>query len=190
MRWILSLGLALIVAPAAAGQEIDAMGTPPAAVDAVPPGVSDSPEHLQAPRVAPGRSAPGGSDVIEPARKRASLGLTLLRGEAERGNANAQLVVGVAYLDGIEVEQDAAAAAMWLQRAADEGLAEARYALGLMYLEGLGVEKSEVEAARLWRLAADQRLGAAQVQLGLDVLRRTWCESERNRCSAMVSRGR
>ena len=51
---------------------------------------------------------------------------------ANGGNANAQFMLGMMYLDGRGVAQDDAAAARWLRRAADQGHPSAQGRLGQM----------------------------------------------------------
>jgi ribosomal protein L7/L12 len=90
-----------------------------------------------------------------------------LKAEAERGNAEAQLELGVCYFEGSGVKEDKAEAVKWYRKAAEQGLAEAQYNLGVCYQNGEGVEKDEAEAVKWLRKAAEQGLAEAQYYLGL-----------------------
>ncbi|MEM7172818.1 MAG: tetratricopeptide repeat protein [Pseudomonadota bacterium] len=87
---------------------------------------------------------------------------------AEAGDPEAQFDLGVLYLRGDGVEQDAATGAAWLQKAADQGFANAQMNLGLMYQKGDGVPQDDAQAARLFEAAAAQ--GHAQAQNALGIL--------------------
>ena len=86
---------------------------------------------------------------------------------AEKGDANAQYLVGNLYADGKGVARDDAAAFKWFRLAADQGNAAAQYNVAVSYAAGVGVPKSDVEAARWFRRAADQGMPVAQLNLGL-----------------------
>ena len=85
---------------------------------------------------------------------------------AERGNANAQLLLGVMYHNGQGVVQDRSAGAKWWRKAAEQGLAEAQYKLGCVFSTGQGAAQDKAEAAKWYRSAADQGHAHAQVNLG------------------------
>src|SRR6516164_2556683 len=92
--------------------------------------------------------------------------LRLLRGPAEQGSAEAQLLLGFMYHDGEGEPQNYAEAARWLRKAAEQGNIAAEGALGGMYLDGLGVPKDPAQATRWLQKAADQGLPPAQSILG------------------------
>jgi uncharacterized protein len=92
--------------------------------------------------------------------------LRLLRGPAEQGSAEAQLLLGFMYHDGEGVPQDYAEAARWLRKAAEQGNIAAQGALGGMYLDGLGVLRDSAQATRWLQKAAEQGLPPAQSILG------------------------
>jgi TPR repeat protein len=58
---------------------------------------------------------------------------------AGRGDPKAQLHIGLMYLAGDGVDQDADEAATWLHRAADQGDASAQFNLAYIYWEGIRV---------------------------------------------------
>jgi TPR repeat protein len=72
---------------------------------------------------------------------RRDAGVLLLTRAAAQGQAFAQLEVGLALLDGINVPRDPETALTWLRSAQRIGSERATAALGRMYIEGLGVER-------------------------------------------------
>ena len=94
---------------------------------------------------------------------------TALRGfrvHAERGDAEAQFILGTMYDDGEGVPQDHAEAVQWYRRAAEQKLAVAQFMLGLMYAEGEDIPQDHAEAIRWYRRAAEQGYADAQFNLG------------------------
>lgn len=89
-----------------------------------------------------------------------------LKQRADKGDAGAQLDLGVMYDRGTGVPQDHAAAVRWYRKAAEQGNAQAQYNLGLMYRQGIGTPQDNVEALRWFRKAADQGHSWAQSWLG------------------------
>jgi len=89
-----------------------------------------------------------------------------LKRNAQKGDADAQNLLGVMYDRGEGVSRDYVQAAQWFRLAADQGLAEAQNNLGLMYLKGKGVPQDYVQAVKWNRLAADQGDASAQNDLG------------------------
>ena len=80
----------------------------------------------------------------------------LVKYSAERGNAQAQHILGVMYLKGLGVEPDEYTAFDWCKQAAENGLLEAQFQLGLMYLQGEGVTEDEEQAQQWLWTAADR----------------------------------
>ena len=72
---------------------------------------------------------------------------------AEKGNASAELLIGLKYLEGGHSD---AQAAHWLERASDHGNAVAQNALGALYQSGRGVGADPAKATRLYLAAAGQ----------------------------------
>jgi TPR repeat protein len=85
---------------------------------------------------------------------------------AEGGHGSAQSMIGVMYYNGEGVEQDFAAAAVWLNLAANQGYSVAQYNLGVMYDSGQGVEQDFNEAFKWYNQAARQGHANAQFNLG------------------------
>ncbi|MGH6877610.1 MAG: hypothetical protein ACREHV_09575 [Rhizomicrobium sp.] len=73
---------------------------------------------------------------------------------ANAGNAKAQEVLGLQYLDGDGVQINEAEAAKWLERAALQGEAVAAYRLGTLFERGQGVPADPAKAAQWYAVAA------------------------------------
>ena len=73
---------------------------------------------------------------------------------AKDGIPDAQMYAGLAYMDGISVEQDYKEAARYFRLAANQGNSEARTNLAYLFQEGLGVEKDLEKAFKMYRTAA------------------------------------
>ena len=86
---------------------------------------------------------------------------------AEKGDAVAQLNIGLMYYKGQGVEQDYAEAVKWYRKSADQGDVTAQWYLGLMYYNGQGVEQDYAEAVKWYSKAADQGDADAQNNLGV-----------------------
>ena len=80
----------------------------------------------------------------------------LLRQPAAHGLADAELELGLIYLDGPDDAQDYAEAIKWFRLAASRNCAAAQFYLGWMYCLGRGVAQDYAEARKWYRLAAEQ----------------------------------
>jgi TPR repeat protein len=89
-----------------------------------------------------------------------------LRSRAESGDAIAQAIVGICYLDGLEVEVNYGDAFRFLSAAAARGLPRAIVNLARMYADGLGTAKDTAKAIQLYDKAASAGEFLAQVALG------------------------
>ncbi len=96
--------------------------------------------------------------------------LARIKANAEKGDAGAQLELGLLYAGGRGVARDLVKAAKWHRKAADQGFAQAQYQLGLDYANGEGVKINQTEASKWFRKAADQELIEAEYELGLRCL--------------------
>ena len=76
------------------------------------------------------------------------------RSLAERGDAQAQALLGFMYEHGRAVAQNYDAAVYWYSCAAEQGHPTAQYLLGLMYGKGHGVVRNNVLAYKWLNLAA------------------------------------
>ena len=93
-------------------------------------------------------------------------GLETVRGIANSGNADAQLLVGIMYHMGIAGEEHQSDAAYYFRMAAEQGLASAQTNLGKCYLAGDGVPEDEKKAFEWFKKAASQCDAEGQFQLG------------------------
>ena len=98
---------------------------------------------------------------------------------ADAGYVQAQVTMGLSYIDGTAVETDPSAAAAWFQRAQQSGHPQAEFYLGLMYARGLGVTPDKKAALRLLQQAVDTGYDRALVALA-DLL-----SSEYRPCDAL-----
>ncbi len=84
---------------------------------------------------------------------------------AEQGDADAQTLLAIQYVEGRVVSLDYAEAVRWFRLAVEQGHAGAQTGLGFMYELGWGVEVEDVAAATLYQLAAEQGFADAQFHL-------------------------
>ncbi|KAG0324395.1 hypothetical protein BGZ99_001911 [Dissophora globulifera] len=90
-----------------------------------------------------------------------------LRVAAERGCAQAQHAIGVAYYSGgMGVERDYAESRRFFMMAASQGLPKAYTSLGEMYYRGFGAIQDSREALKWWLKAAEEGDMTAQYNLG------------------------
>lgn len=106
-------------------------------------------------RIATAAPPARGSATLRPATTASLSPLDKLTALANSGNAKAELVVGLKYLDGDGIAVNEVDAAKWLGRAAGHGQAVAQYRLGTMYDRGRGVAADPLKAAH-WYLLASQ----------------------------------
>lgn len=103
---------------------------------------------------APIHSVP--SAALKPVQTASIPALDRLTALANRGNAKAELVVGLKYLNGDGVAVNEAQAAKWLERSAESGEPVAQYRLGTLYEHGKGVAADPVKATHWYQAAAMQ----------------------------------
>ncbi len=90
----------------------------------------------------------------KPVQAAALTPLDRLTAQANAGNARAELIVGLKYLDGDGIPVSEPDAAKWLERAAEQGMPVAQYRLGTMYERGRGVKADPARAVHWYSLAA------------------------------------
>ena len=78
---------------------------------------------------------------------------------AERGDARAQLYIGLMYAKGDGVPQNFIEAANWYHLASEQGNPMAQYLLGLMFDKGQGVPQDYVLAYKWLNLATSRATG-------------------------------
>ena len=113
-----------------------AVAVPPQKVAAIPPATQTPP----AAKPAPVTTAP----------------LDRLTALANAGNAKAELIVGLKYLDGDGVPASDADAVKWLGRSAEAGEPVARYRLGTLLERGRGAAADPTKAVQWYEAAANQ----------------------------------
>jgi TPR repeat protein len=88
-----------------------------------------------------------------------------VKGKAEGGDARAEIVIGLAYQDGIVVEKNPAEALRWYRQGAETGHPMGQCLLACSYLFGEGTDSDYREAVRWYGMAAAQEFWPAQVNL-------------------------
>jgi TPR repeat protein len=84
---------------------------------------------------------------------------------AEKGQAAAQIDLGINYAKGIGVQKDYATSLQWFQKAADQGDAHAQFYVGLIHERGYSVPHSYATALIWYRKSAEQNFPAAQIAM-------------------------
>ena len=104
--------------------------------------------------------------------------------EAESGNPESQLHLGLCHLAGHRVEQSDAEGARWISRCASKGYAEAQYAMSRLFLDGRGVTESVPKAMDMMIRSAEQGCHHALYTIG--VMKAYGIATERDpECAAM-----
>jgi len=86
---------------------------------------------------------------------------------AEQGDAYAQNVIGISYVDGRGVQSDPIQAVAWFRKAAAQDFALAQTNMGFVYATGFGVNHDTSQAKTWWRMAAEQGDPVARDFLGI-----------------------
>jgi len=123
--------------------------TPPAATPkhpAVPTGIAAAKPNTQLAAL----------PAQQTARPLPTAPLDRLTQAANSGNAKAQLIVGLKYLDGDGIPANDGEAAKWLGKAAEAGEPVAQYRLGTLYERGRGIPADAAKAVRWYQAAANQ----------------------------------
>ena len=77
----------------------------------------------------------------------------------------AQYKLGMAYLDGIGVDQNSIIANHWLMISADQGTFFAQYQLAENYYFGIGCKQDIIKAKQMWLLSAEKGFEKSAVAL-------------------------
>jgi len=91
----------------------------------------------------------------------------LYRQAAAKGDAKAQLALGLMYGSGRGVKADHVEAVKWFRKSAAQGYPNAQFFLGMSYLRGNGVKKDTAEGIKWIRKSADAGYAPAQNILGM-----------------------
>lgn len=92
--------------------------------------------------------------------------IELLRKLAEKGNAEAQMLLGNAYFRGTGINKSPEEAVYWYRKAAKQGHTQAQTNLGVMHKFGWGTKKNTTKAVKWFHKAARHNNGQAQNYLG------------------------
>jgi tetratricopeptide (TPR) repeat protein len=92
--------------------------------------------------------------------------LATITGQAEKGDAQAQLYLAHLLEEGAGVARDSKAAALWYSKSSALGNPKAAYGLAGMHLAGTAAPENESMTVRLLFAAADKGVNRAQVLLG------------------------
>ncbi|MGZ5998195.1 MAG: hypothetical protein ACXWLC_02255 [Rhizomicrobium sp.] len=147
----------VVVAPTQSAPATTAptVSTPPVAADVKPLGTHTvAPSMTHSVPAANSATSPPTTVPVAPTRMATIAPLDKLTALANSGNAKAELVVGLKYLDGDGVAVSETDAAKWLERAANAGLPVAQYRLGTMYERGRGVAADPAKSVHWYTLAA------------------------------------
>jgi TonB family protein len=91
-----------------------------------------------------------------------------VRAAAARGDASAQVELGMFYIRGDVVAKDSAQGVAWVRKAAEQGDVMGQYLLGMFYSSDVGVVARDlVQGAEWMRKAAEQGLADAQHLFGI-----------------------
>jgi localization factor PodJL len=139
--------------PTAAPDET-ASAPAPTATAAVPQ--TTTPMPTRAATAAPKQIAPAPAAVSAATPAAPASPMQKLASLANTGDAKAQLLLGLDYLEGKGTKVNEAEATRWLARSAQQGEALAQYRLGTLYERGRGVPADAKQATRWYELAAKQ----------------------------------
>ena len=87
--------------------------------------------------------------------------------DAEKGDAEAQLNLGIMYYIGNSVPQNYQKAAEWYTKAAEKGNAQAQWLLGSSYRSGIGVPQDYQKSLEWYAKAAEKGNARAQFELSI-----------------------
>jgi TPR repeat protein len=123
-----------------------------------------SPAQSKQPSSTGRAGALGSRTPVPPATEKAQF--ESYRRAAERGDPNAQMMLGTLYASGKGASRDPKEAAAWYRKAADAGNASAQMLLGTCYAYGNGVQKDATKAVQYFRKAALAGNRMGQYKLG------------------------
>jgi localization factor PodJL len=136
-------------------------------------------------RPVPGTAAPQGTAPQQGASIPAMDRLTAL---ANAGNAKAETIVGLKYLNGDGVAVNEAQAAKWLERAAESGEPVAQYRLGTLFERGKGVAADPAKATHWYQAAAMQGNRKAMHNLAVALAEGTGVKKDMNEAARWFSK--
>lgn len=115
-------------------------------------------------------------------------GTDALRAKAEKGNAAAQLELGLIYARGQGVPAESAEALKWMRKAAEQGVPRAQSFLGYLYESGKGVTADYGEAYFWYKLASQKPADdAIRVPMGRSDLAALLTQDQKNAADARIA---
>jgi TPR repeat protein len=154
MRELLTLGLMMLVLPAAAQTTTITVTNAPC-VNPPPPAAVPAPVT---PSVAAG--------VVAARNREFSLALANFKPLAEKGDADAERAMGQLLMQNCTGLQDKQAAVEWLTKGADAGNVSARNLLATAYMRGQGVAEDDNKAFALFSQTAAAANAVGEMELG------------------------
>lgn len=109
-----------------------------------------------------------------------------LRAKAERGDAEAQLNLGLRLHDGTSVPRNEVEAVQWYRKAAEGGNAMAQVMLGYALMNGRGVTKDEAAGVGWYKRAAQLGNAHAQRYLGIAYAEGTGVQKDETQAAVWV----
>jgi localization factor PodJL len=107
---------------------------------------------------------------------------------ANSGNARAETIVGLRYLNGEGVPVNESLAVKWLERAAQRGEPVAQYRLGTLYERGKGVAANAAKATHWYQAAAMQGNRKAMHNLAVALAEGTGIKKDLNEAARWFSK--
>ncbi len=155
--------------------------------DAAPPVIQPLQQKSVAP--APIRPVPNTSVPQKAPQQSANVpAMDRLTALANGGNAKAETIVGLKYLNGDGVAVNEAQAAKWLERAAESGEPVAQYRLGTLYESGKGVAADPAKATHWYQAAAMQGNRKAMHNLAVAFAEGTGTKKDMNEAARWFSK--
>ena len=93
--------------------------------------------------------------------------VSLLRTAAQKGNADAEFLLGQCYMDGFGVKPNKKEAARWLQHSAQQGHAGGLFEMGNLYFKGIEGPRDDSKGVEMYSVSAFLGHPEAQAHLGL-----------------------
>jgi TPR repeat protein len=108
------------------------------------------------------------SDALEKELENTFFNTNAIKQDASDGDDEAQLILGLMYLDGEGVKKNINEALKWLTKSAEKGNVNAQLLLGKLYFDGVGVnvKKKDAKAFEWFCKAAEQGDVNAQLIVG------------------------
>lgn len=107
---------------------------------------------------------------------------------AKKGDATAQLFMGIIYDRGLGVERDLRRALSWYEKSAEQGSIKLQYELGARYLYDKEIRRDYNKIVYWWQKAADAGSAQAQYNLALMYMQGNGVDVDRRKATALLKR--